>query len=539
MAVFDNFFIKGGRHPLATQRGLQKAIETLPTEVRRETLRKAAEWFASLDNAGLSAARQLDILLSFDSAVQKYRDLLWLCLRDSQSKDLAFVDARQALIEYCAVFSRRVDDLIDNVAQNDGEDIAGEDEVLVLAGRSLRTLAGWKRALYLDHEVIPPEIWSRLFVVLRLAFQWQAATREIRLYEHEAPTTLQCEFLRAVMLDTLPLANLTWRQIQITNTVLDHFADKFLLRAEPSQLTPYFLNLAQSNGPQHASRAAVPAAAVFVGPGAAFPEIVRLAQDISTHQAIPDWLTVPKNSKPAEIAKALTLAIRHWSRTPPQRATNRRRSTDFLQVLQGFQPIRNALNLVESGAKTNTPLLGYYANNPIYTTQRLSKSRRSAPEGAETWEIMDESPTGAGAVPKSKRATLVIGTLLGCFRPREGQWQVAVTRRTSHDRQSRFLVGMQFMAGAPYAAAVGLRAKAAGTQTREGTVWHDAIVLFEQKKLLLEHCGATPGMVALLRVGDSERHCIKLAKLEETHADWESWDFSLTTELEWATAQTP
>src|SRR5271156_6264158 len=142
MAVFDNFFTKGGRHPLATRDGVQEAIDALPTAVRREALHKAAEWFASLDTPGLSAAQKLNILLSFDTAVQKYQELLWLHLRGSQSKDLAFVGTRQALIEYCAEFSRQVNRLIEETVQNNDLKITRDDDLFMLAARSLRALAG-------------------------------------------------------------------------------------------------------------------------------------------------------------------------------------------------------------------------------------------------------------------------------------------------------------------------------------------------------------------------------------------------------------
>ncbi len=52
------------------------------------------------------------------------------------------------------------------------------------------------------------------------------------------------------------------------------------------------------------------------------------------------------------------------------------------------------------------------------------------------------------------------------------------------------------------------------------------------KKLLLERRGLVPGMVALRQVGDQDKHCIKLAKLEETYADWEIWAFLPATEQE-------
>ncbi len=532
MAVFDNFFTKGGRHPLATRGGVQEAIDALPTAVRREALHKAAEWFASLDSPGLSPAQRLDILLSFDTALQKYQGLLWLHLRGSQSKDLAFVGTRQALIEYCAEFSRQVNRLIDEAVQNNDQKFIQSDDLLVLAARSLRALAGWKRARHLDHEIIPPEIWSRLFAALRFAFQWKAETREIYIYENET-TTLQREFLHAVILDTLPLANLDWRQIEIMNAVLDRFSDKFLLRAEASQLTPYFLDLSQNSGPQHASRAHAPDSAIFVGPGAAFPDIVELAGQFSASH-LPDWLTLPKNSKPAEITKVLTLTIRHWSRTPPQRKLNRRRSTESLQVVHGFQQTRAALSLMESTAKTDTPALGYYANNSVYTTQKLGNPRRAAPDSAETWEIIDESPTGVGIAPRIKPPmTVAVGALFGCFRTREEQWQIAIARRTSHDRKGRFLVGIQFIPGSPRAASIGLRVNETGPLLNSNHVsWCEAIALADQNKLLLERRGLVPGTVALLQVGDQDKHCIKLAKLEEAHADWESWAFLPATEQE-------
>jgi hypothetical protein len=403
---------------------------------------------------------------------------------------------------------------------------------LVLAARSLRALGDWKRLLYLEHEVVPSEIWSRLFALLRFAFQWRTETRELRIYESETSTTLQREFLRAVMLDTLPLANLSWRQIVITDVVLDHFSDKFLLRAESSQLTPYFLDLTQNHGPQHASRAAVPPAAVFVGPGAAFPEIVKLAKDFSSRDPVPPWLCLPKDSQRSDVVKGLTLAIRHWSRTPPKRVCNRRTSADCLHVVQGFQKVRDSLHFLESSARKREPVLGYHANNPVFTTQQLNKPRRAGPDNAENWEITDESPNGAGAVPKTKRTTLVIGTVLGCFRPREGVWQVAVARRTSHDRQSRFLVGMEFLKGTPYAASVRLQA-AESLAAAPDLRWRDAIAFSGENKVLLEPCRWNEGGLALLKIGDREQYTIQLEAIQERHADWEIWTFLPAVDGEW------
>jgi hypothetical protein len=533
MAVFDIFLTKGGRHPLATRGGVQGAIDALPTAVRREALHKAAEWFASLDSPGLSAAQRLDILLSFDDAVHKFQGLLWMHLRGSQTKDLAFVGTRRALIEYCAEFSRQVNRLIDEVAQNSDQKHIRGDDLFVLAARGLRALDGWKRARHLDHEIIPPEIWARLFATLRFAFQWKAETREIQIYKDET-TTLQREFLHAVILDTLPLANLGWRQIEIMNAVLDRFSDKFLLGSEAGQLTPYFLDLSQNSGPQHASRTLAPDSAIFVGPGAAFPDIVELAGQLSANHDLPTWLNLPKNSNTAEIMKALTLTIRHWSRTPPQRKLNRRLSTESLQIVHGFQQTRAALSLMKSTAKTDTPALGYYANNPIYTTQQLGKPRRAAPDTAETWEIVDESPTGVGIVPRIKPPmTLAVGALIGCFRTREEQWQIAIARRTSHDRKGRFLVGIQFIRGSPRAASIGLRINKTGAPlTRDDITWCEVIALDDQKILLVERRGFSPGMIAQLQVCDQDKQYIKLAKLEEAHVDWEYWSFLPTTERE-------
>lgn len=547
------------QHPLTSKRGLQEAIAELRISAPQDTLQDIADWFLSFAKTeDLDPKRRLEVVLTLDEIAYDCEDALWFQLRAVGDRTPAFATIRKALIDYTTTFLKEVEIVLDKLDEvknaKDAAELKQSDDAIILVGRGIRAFALQKKARHVRHELVTADAWLGFYKLFQFARQQAATGRKTKLYKSlKEETLITREFMRALMIDTLPVASMDRRQVEVMDAILDQFSNQFLLRGQVSELTPFFVDLAQGYGPRRVGRVEPPESAVFIGPGGtAISGILQLLKRVAGGSAIPEYMIVPESTEQEDrkLAASFEPLIRHWSRVPPQRKNSRAASRGLLDVVSGFRQVRAMIAFADLQQRKKTE--GMTATLPPGTTNLgampASMSSTIPPNATaaravnshmmETWEITDRSDTGLGTALRKRPSWLALGALVG-HRPQgelEETWEAATIKRIHHDPKGKLLAGLGSIEGTLKVARFGSATHGkddpwSATDT-SGVLWFDAIAIPSTNRLLLEHYNFPIGMIAIVRVGNEKLH-VKLLQQEMSGGDYEYWKYEPVTEQEW------
>ena len=545
------------QHPFATRRGLVDALVALPTGMPHEALQDIGDWYQSLDVPELPWDAQVAALIDLDEVAWKCTDDLWFRLHASSEGEDLFDRYRLALSNYTSAFSEQVARLLAAHAALPEPQTTQTAAALVLCGRAVMAMGSLKRARYLRRDRVPGEYWRRLYELFQFARRHGATAREIGLYRGDAPTTIVRELLRVLALDTAPLQNLTWRQMELVDATIRELRDRFVVRGQGNELAPYWVDLGSTTGPQRLRDSSPPAGAValYFGPGTAYVEAVKLYKTAVGRRPIPEWLIMPLADgvdTEVELTEALDLTLRHWSRNPPTRQAERRPASGTLQVVNGFRQARRYIALDEL-ARRGQSAEGVHSARPAEeSAPRPPEPARASADTlrvtgesdlTERWELCDESESGLGAVVSGRPNWLRVGTLVGHRRDSEppSAWDIAVIRRIGRDSRARPLAGMHRIPGRWELA------RFVSSETADDNPWvaqyeqsgcpvYDALADAGAARLITDNRRFAPGLIGILRRGKGELH-IRLVELGGRGGDYEWWTYEPALADEWDAAR--
>jgi hypothetical protein len=132
-------------------------------------------------------------------------------------------------------------------------------------------------------------------------------------------------------------------------------------------------------------------------------------------------LIVPTDTDVALVYRTLLHLLRYWSLTPPERKQPRRRHSERIGVVYGYEAVVAGV----SGS--------------FHESVDVSNE--------EEWTIEDESDGGFGAfVPNTRGAWIELGRLIGVRREEGVSWGAGVVRRVTLDEDENCSVGIEMFA---------------------------------------------------------------------------------------------
>jgi len=282
-----------------------------------------------------------------------------------------------------------------------------------IIGRALRLRASaqsWDYARYVTQF----GSWAELYRLYQLAEMRGCATEKVVLYRGGRFSTIEREFMQALMLSVAAPHSMLPEQINVADRVTARLAHSFALSSGGQGSRPYFFDPASANPPaRELPGIRPPFTARRFGPGDAEVELRKLAARADSGELLLSEIGVERHSEEI-VAPTLHHLTRYWCEVPPERRHSRQRDPLRISVVNGLDDVV---------AKVGNLLVAY----PFSSAQ-------------ETWLIENRAEGGIGALVANPYGTWArVGCLVAYRYPDGGVWNLGVVRHISEEDVDRFL----------------------------------------------------------------------------------------------------
>jgi len=428
--------------PLAVQRELKGALEALSGRTaQRNPARLAAVFAADAHTDALMRTLMAQYADHADRSA-KIESQLWHAL----------FDLTQAYQACYAAFAREIND-----HAHSGRLAALLPE---LVARQVRHMAqDAKIRLYRCEPWIPAK-WAELHAAFTRACTLQFERQPLLLFATDGPTTIEREYLIALLLQQGDPGNLTPRQIEWFVAQLEQWCRPLRFSLEPATAATFYVDLASSGGLKRRSIGALEGRVLFVDLRPVHALLLQNRAELE--QAL-------KSESRSEGARAqrehLDLSIKLASRLDPEfkplvRRGERIPASGVVDAIIGFGNICAFL----SDDKVSTPAQlnsgRSYANTMDLAVFGRSRSQPESSPPADPrrrvsafaapggpWEMRDMSVSGFRLhAPMSVATEVTLSMLVAIQRRGEESWVMGIVRRMRRLSADNAEIGLQLIA---------------------------------------------------------------------------------------------
>ena len=306
-----------------------------------------------------------------------------------------------------------------------------------------------------------PAKWAELHSHFMLACSRQIERRALVTNADGDSTTIEHEYLVALVLQLVNSGNLTPKHLDWVTSHLDEWCQPLRLTLEPSSVTSFYVDLGSRTGLRRRSPAPLEGRVLFLDTR---PLHALLMQNVAIlEQKI---RSQPLSDKTARRSEQLALVSKLASQVDPEfkpfaRRGERTSAAGNVDAIVGFAKISGYLREEErkptpvldpGNSFGGTMELAVFGRARNETDRRIEQAKRrletyAAPGGA--WEVKDVSQTGFRLLaPMSVAHAVTLGTL-AAIRP-HGQpvWALGIVRRIRRLTADRAEIGLQVIANA-------------------------------------------------------------------------------------------
>ena len=544
---------------LAAAAGIRKFLDHLAASRPHHALDDIGERFAGAAELELDAADCRRLLKRIDEAAQAPLGELWNSVFSDGPGTSIFDTHWRALANYQRNVYSGYAYCLQQLPLPDRADETERQDALLLANRAMAALVAHKALMRIRYRDPHPAFWSDAHALFALVRSYDLAHAPARLYPASIQqTTVEREYITALLLDAAPTGNLLPAQTLCLHLILQHFSEHYRLADSFTPQKPFYIDLAKNKPPQRWLVGLKPRPEMcFFGFPHAVNRLGALREVTQARRVPPKWVQKSRIDADRFLA-LLDMLLEHWSETPPQRRGRRDRQVAAILATHGFAQVHrmiaysrfakegrqldyaasSAQDLVTFSVLKSVPVdaPGQPAApdrpaTPMEVLQRFEHAGDS--EMIERWSVVDMSEGGLGAVAQRHHGWLRAGMLVG-FRYHDCiDWRLAIVRRLSRTAQGQLGVGLECQAETVGCARLKLENSpetavwvAAGSN---GDMHADAILVGGERPLLI----AAPGTYA------ADRECamsiekrttrIRFLGLTERGYDYECISFSSST----------
>ena len=328
-----------------------------------------------------------------------------------------------------------------------------------LVCRQIVHLALDARVRLFRHEQWIPAKWAELHGLMTLACSGQFE-REIVTLADSTTTTIEHEYLRALVLQLMSAGSLTARQVEFIWGELDDWCAPLRLTLERSAANAFFVDLAGREGLRRRRTGPLESRVLFLDTrplhAVMMQHVVTLEQKIKAE---------PLSSRTPRRSEQLTLFTKLAAQVDPEfkpfaRRGERIPTSGSVDAIVGFQKIasyfredaRQPIDIVDSTGESfdSTMDLAVFGRIRDEPTRRREIARRrigahAAPGGP--WEAKDVSQTGFKLVAPIQVANAVtLGTIVAIHPHGQPRWTLGIIRRMKRTSADRAEIGLAIIA---------------------------------------------------------------------------------------------
>ena len=411
-------------HPMADAKQARQIIDGLPTNPVR-ALQEVTEWLESLTQTeGFRLNRRFENIGLLEGAVKNHQRTL---LQDYLSAPRPQKFQENKLWNGVFGFWKQLENAYILCVREYDSGFSGITSIgislPVIMARALRALALQLKWALFRYGPVEPRIWAEIAGLYRLAEQKGVADGVIAIYPDErGRSTLQREFLKAVMLSASSLDGLPLIRQEIAERAVAHFAGAFRLSTRPEGCTHCF-DLALPKPPVRLFKGAEPTETLrYFGAGEKLAGLDQLTAQILSG-SIPADFNLGGSYEPELVAGVLKHLAQTWSLTPPVRSAERRQTAGRATVVPGLKEILSTLE-PSAGDDLN------FGQQP----------------SAESWIVDNVSDGGYGAIIPVRTGEWVrVGALVGLKSETSQYWAIGFVCRITSDEHQQRHVGIQLL----------------------------------------------------------------------------------------------
>jgi hypothetical protein len=328
-----------------------------------------------------------------------------------------------------------------------------------LVCRQIVHLALDARVRLFRYEQWIPAKWGELHALMTLACSQQIERQVVTLAD-TSTTTIEHEYLRAIVLQLMNAGSLTPRQVEYIWSELDDWCAPLRLTLEPTAATTFYVDLNKREGLRRRKPGPLESRVLFLDTrplhAVMTQHLVTLEQKIKAE---------PLSPRTARRSEQLALFTKLAAQVDPEfkplaRRGERIATSGNVDAIVGFQKIasyfkeeaRQPIELTDSTGESfdstmDIAVFGRIRDEP--TRKREIARRRigahAAPGGP--WEAKDVSQTGFKLVAPIQVANAVtLGTLVAIHPHGQPRWTLGIIRRMKRTSADRAEIGLAIIA---------------------------------------------------------------------------------------------
>jgi hypothetical protein len=306
-----------------------------------------------------------------------------------------------------------------------GAEGSGELAALLplMTARAVRLCAARLKWSYLRYRAPDPREWEEINGLYLLAEAGDYARAAVALYRGAAgESSVEQEFLKALMLAAASPESLTPEQVEVAERVVVRVERSLTLAAEPGVMHHHFIDLRSDAGPRRLAtvRRIADTARTFGAPRG-IVQLHGLERALDEDRLTPRELGLSHEFDVEIVLATLRHVVRHWGPPLPVRRHERRREVTRVTVVHGFDEVTANVG-------------GLTVDYPFVSEQ-------------EQWRVENESRSGLQLAIASPQGRWVrVGALIAFRKSEDATWTSAVVRRVHrHDDDTR-KVGVEVIA---------------------------------------------------------------------------------------------
>jgi hypothetical protein len=363
----------------------------------------------------------------------------------------ALFDLTQAFLLAYQSFSREI---ADHAQSNKWQSLLLE----LVARQVLHLKLDAKTRLYRFEQWIPAK-WAELHALFALACSRQIERQAVTLSPGGQSTTLEQEYLQALMLQLMYAGNLTPRHLDWVCEQLTEWCTSLRLTLEPSSMTSFYIDLASREGLRRRVPAPLEGRVLFLDTRplhAILKQNVMVVEQKIRQQPLSE--RTPRRTEQLGLLNKLAAQVDPEFK-PFARRGERSAAVGTVDAIVGFARIaaflreeeRDPVPQLDAGksydGSMEIAVFGRMRNEPDrrvqMARQRLAKY---APPGGP-WEVKDASQTGFRlAAPMSVADAITLGTLAAIRAHGQTLWTLGIVRRMRRLTTERAEIGLQVIA---------------------------------------------------------------------------------------------
>lgn len=392
-----------------------------------------------------------------------------------------------------------------------------------------------------------PAKWAELHGLFTLACSHQLERQPIVLEPDGSTTTIEQEYLCALVLQLVNSGNLTARHLEWISQQLEEWCSPLRLTLEPMAMSPFYVDLGGREGLKRRGPAPLEGRVLFLDTrplhASLRQNILVLEQKINSQ---------PLSERAAMRSDHLSLLTKLAAQVDPEfrpfaRRGERTSAVGTVDGIVGFTKICGYLR--EEGHEPASRFdagKSYSGTMDLAVFGRMRNERDRTPDVARRrlavyaapggpWEVKDVSQTGFRLIaPMSVATAITLGTLTAIRAHGEALWMLGIVRRMKRQTTDRAEIGLQVIANALIGVDLYEQRKRNDTEysvegdttTIDGRMFHGLFLALRKRdsdtavqSLIVPAQEYQPGRKVKLQIAHS-MFPIRLGRLVEQQPDW-------------------